>query len=177
MRSTLGIKTYRIAGLAVAVVGLSALYMVPQATVAGAAPLLVAAAATAQAKLSFPVKGKFGEGFGPRANPAPGQQNFHKGLDFLAPLGTPVKAAGGGTVTFVGNKKGYGNFITLDNGDGLSTKYAHLSKMDVVVGDTVTAGQVIGAVGNAEGGPQLHFEVLQDNEPVDPVTYLPAGEP
>lgn len=145
------------------------------AIVLASGPILTSIAEAAQPQLLLPVEGKVGEQFGPRANPKSWEQDFHKGEDFLAPIGTPVKAAGGGTVTEAEKLKGYGNIIAIDHGNGLVTRYAHLSRMNVGVGDAITAGQIIGTVGTADGGdPQLHFEVLQNDEPVNPVDFLPT---
>lgn len=125
--------------------------------------------------------------FGPRANGSlNGGSSNHKGLDFRAGLGTPVKPPLGGTVTRAetGNEKGYGNWIEIDHGNGLTTRYAHLSSVDVQVGQQVQAGQVIGQTGNTGGvgtGPHLHYETRINGNPVDPTKvdyarYAKSGE-
>lgn len=138
--------------------------------------LLAAGPALAQSSFGLPVDGKLGESFGTRIDPKDGQPKFHRGLDFLAPDGTPVKAAESGTVGFAGDQPGFGLVIRIDHADGLATRYAHLSRADVKVGDAVARGQVIGAVGHSGQAlqPHLHFEVLKDGEPQNPVDYLPV---
>jgi murein DD-endopeptidase MepM/ murein hydrolase activator NlpD len=115
-----------------------------------------------------PVDGPVTDGFGFHAG------RNHEGVDFEAPVGTPVRAAGGGTVVHAGPGANYGNLVIIDHGDGLTTRYAHLSAVQVSVGQQVPRGQVIGAVGmtGEVTGPQLHFEVRRDDEAVDPAGFL-----
>ncbi|ESQ88119.1 M23 family metallopeptidase [Asticcacaulis benevestitus] len=129
---------------------------------------------SAPPSFSIPVDGTVGEGFGPRMNPADGQPKFHQGLDFIAPIGTQVKASAAGTVSFVGDLPGFGTVIKIDHNAGMATRYTHLSRTDVKEGDTVSAGQVIGAVGKSGWGsqPQLHFEIWRDGEPQNPADLL-----
>lgn len=107
----------------------------------------------------------------------------HNGVDYAAPEGTPVKAAGRGRVRFAGHSEdGYGNLVVLSHPDGLKTKYAHLSRFakDLKSGDFVEQGEVIGHVGQSglATGPHLHFEILADGTPVNPLTAeLPTAEP
>ena len=117
-----------------------------------------------------PVDVPISEGFGMRKDPTQGQMAFHEGIDFTAPLGTPVKAQGAGVVSYAGTRAGYGNTIEIDNGGDIKTRYAHLGQIDVKVGDLVTPGQVIGQVGSSgrSTGPHLHFEVWRHHKPVDP---------
>jgi murein DD-endopeptidase MepM/ murein hydrolase activator NlpD len=112
--------------------------------------------------------------FGPRLDPLTGLMGFHPGVDFGANLGTPIQAAGDGTVVWAGPNGGYGNCTIIDHGHGLATLYAHQSNILVHVGDQVTHGQVIGQVGSTgySTGPHLHFEVRVNGTPVDPVPYL-----
>lgn len=102
-------------------------------------------------------------------------EDGHTGIDIMGQMGQPVFVAGAGRVILtVESDDGYGWRIDIDHGGGLTTRYAHLSAFAVRVGDQVSAGQLIGAVGNSgwSTGPHLHFEVHQGGVPVDPLTYL-----
>jgi murein DD-endopeptidase MepM/ murein hydrolase activator NlpD len=95
---------------------------------------------------------------------------FHKGIDVAVPVGTDVTSPRDGAVTFAGPMSGYGLTVVVDHGDGLATRYAHLSEINVNVGDGVREGQLLarsGATGRVTG-PHLHFEVLSDGRPIDP---------
>jgi murein DD-endopeptidase MepM/ murein hydrolase activator NlpD len=113
-------------------------------------------------------------GFGYRADPFAGQAAFHAGLDFKGPTGAPIFSAANGKVAFVGRRPGYGNSIDIDHGNGLHTRYAHMSAFRARAGQLVTAGQVIGAVGSTgrSTGPHLHFEVRLHGQPVNPRPFL-----
>jgi len=111
--------------------------------------------------------------FGPRIDPFSGRRALHKGIDFAGLPGTPIVAVGAGIVTWSGPLAGYGEMVEIDHGNGLVTRYAHNTENLVEVGDVVTRGQPIarlGATGRATG-PNLHFEVLQDGEAVDPLPF------
>jgi len=144
------------------------------------APAPLAAAVPPVASISapafiVPVDGTAGEAFGMRKNPIGGEMKFHEGVDFVAPLGTPVKASAAGTVSFAGDQPGFGTTVEIDHGSGTKTRYAHLSRADVKAGDTVAAGQDIGAVGTtgiSTSTPHLHFEIWQDGKPVNPAPLL-----
>jgi len=99
---------------------------------------------------------------------------MHNGVDFRGSTGTPIQAAGPGTVVYAGPRGGYGNTVVIDHGGSLATLYAHQSAIYVSVGTTVAAGQVIGAVGSTgfSTGPHLHFEVRLGGTPVNPLGYL-----
>lgn len=101
-------------------------------------------------------------------------QKPHGGIDIPAPLGTPVQAAGAGTVSFAGWHNSYGNYVMLDHGDGMVTLYGHLSALGVSTGDTVGAGQTIGLVGSTgdSTGNHLHFEVRINGTKQDPLGYV-----
>jgi len=122
----------------------------------------------------WPVRGQISAGFGQRLDPFSGEGVFHSGVDIRAPYGTRVMCGGDGIVLQAGFDAGYGNDIIVDHGYGLTTKYGHLSKIFVVVGQEVKRGQVIGAVGmtGRTTGPHLHYEVLLNDTPVNPMRYL-----
>lgn len=112
--------------------------------------------------------------FGRRSDPFGHGEAFHSGIDFAAPAGTAVRAAGDGLVIAASFRKDYGNVVMVDHGDGCVTLYAHNRKLLVRVGDPVLAGQEIAEVGSTgrSTGPHLHFEVRQSGERVDPKRYL-----
>ncbi|MEZ4365960.1 MAG: M23 family metallopeptidase [Kofleriaceae bacterium] len=132
-----------------------------------------------RALVQSPVPRVESSGYGWRDDPVRRRiRKFHKGTDFRADRGTPVLAAASGQVTFAGVKNGYGKVIYLDHGGGLTTRYAHLSKLEVEVGDAVVAGGQVGRVG-ATGratGPHLHFEVRLRERAVDPVLAMRIGQ-
>ena len=114
-------------------------------------------------------------GFGMRNHPVYGYSREHNGVDYAAPTGTPVRTIGDGVVTFAGVQSGYGNVIQIRHRNAKdSTLYAHLSRIDVKVGDNVMQGEKIGAVGSTgvSTGPHLHFEFRIDNTPQDPTEVL-----
>ena len=129
----------------------------------------------AGARLANPVPGApVTSGFGYRVHPIYGTSRLHAGVDFGAPEGTAIRAAGAGVVVSAGWMSGYGNTTVIDHGGGLATLYAHQSAMGVSGGQRVSQGQVIGRVGctGACTGPHLHFEVRVDGTPVNPMNYL-----
>jgi murein DD-endopeptidase MepM/ murein hydrolase activator NlpD len=116
-------------------------------------------------------------GFGYRSDPFNGSGAFHAGLDFRGPVGAPIYAAAKGKVSFAGVRNGYGNCVEIDHGNGLMTRYAHMSAFRTRVGQTVDAGDVIGAIGSTgrSTGPHLHFEVRVHDRPVNPRPFLEAA--
>jgi murein DD-endopeptidase MepM/ murein hydrolase activator NlpD len=118
--------------------------------------------------LGWPVSGPVTSGFGLRWG------RMHEGIDIAVAEGTPVRAAGAGTVIYAGWMGGYGNLVVVDHGNGLSTAYAHNSSLGVGVGQSVTAGQVVSYSGNTGNstGPHVHFEVRVNGSAVDPLGYL-----
>lgn len=115
-------------------------------------------------------------GFGKRVGPLTGRPEFHPGMDFAAPTGSPIFAAAAGLVTFSGWRTGYGNMIEIDHGDGLRTRYGHAVRNLIKKGVFVQPGQLIAQVG-ATGrvtGAHLHFEVLRAGRQVNPAPYLHA---
>lgn len=116
-------------------------------------------------------------GFGYRSDPFTRRAAFHAGIDFKGPTGAPIYAAAKGKVSFAGYKKGYGKCIEVQHGNGLMTRYAHMSQYHATVGDNVEAGDTIGAIGSTgrSTGPHLHFEVHVHNRPVNPKPFLKAS--
>lgn len=124
----------------------------------------------------WPVKGELESGFGGRRNPFGGEGfEFHTGQDIDALVGDAVVAAANGTVSFAGWQNGYGQLVVIDHGDGLTTRYGHLSQIDATVGQSIMRGAVLGQVGSTgrSTGPHLHYEVRINDHPVNPKQYLP----
>lgn len=122
--------------------------------------------------------GYYSSNYGYRLDPFTGRQTFHTGVDLIAPPGTAVVAAAGGVVSNVAFVSEYGNIVDVDHDNGLTTRYAHLSKSMVRVGDVVMKGQNIaqvGATGRATG-PHLHFEVREKGIPLNPNKFLSLGK-
>jgi murein DD-endopeptidase MepM/ murein hydrolase activator NlpD len=126
-----------------------------------------------------PVVGEieFTSGFGVRVDPFVGRPAMHTGIDFRASMGDPVRATANGKVVSSGWAGGYGRMVEIDHGNGLSTRYGHLSAINVKVGESVKVGQIIGEVGSSgrSTGPHLHYETRIDGEAVDPQKFLRAG--
>jgi len=126
-----------------------------------------------------PVVGEveFTSGFGVRIDPFLGRPAMHPGLDFRAQVGDPVRATADGKVVTAGWTGGYGRMVEINHGNGLSTRYGHMSKINVAVGQYVKIGQVIGEVGSTgrSTGPHLHYETRINGEAVDPQKFLRAG--
>ncbi|KLI64761.1 M23 family metallopeptidase [Aurantiacibacter marinus] len=119
-----------------------------------------------------PVPGAVSSRFGMRRHPILGYRRMHSGLDFRARSGTPIYAATNGTVDFSGRNGGYGNFVRIRHGGGLSTGYAHMSRISVRNGQSVERGQVIGYVGSTglSTGPHLHYEMYRNGQKIDPAS-------
>nr|WP_246472886.1 M23 family metallopeptidase [Pelagibacterium limicola] len=102
---------------------------------------------------------------------------FHAGIDFRAPTGTPILAAASGTVIHAGPNGGYGKMVDIDHGNGLVTRYAHMSSIGVHEGQVITGGERIGLAGSTgrSTGPHLHFEVRRNDTAIDPARFLAAG--
>jgi murein DD-endopeptidase MepM/ murein hydrolase activator NlpD len=116
-------------------------------------------------------------GFGARLDPFLGRPALHTGVDFRAVSGSPARATAGGTVIIAGYTGGYGNMVEIDHGNGITTRYGHLSEIDVTVGQVVAKDAVIGHTGSTgrSTGPHLHYEVRVDGAPIDPMTFINAG--
>jgi murein DD-endopeptidase MepM/ murein hydrolase activator NlpD len=117
-------------------------------------------------------------GFAMRFHPLLQRWRQHNGVDYAAPIGTPVRTVADGVVTFSGWQNGYGKTIEIDHGNGKSTLYAHLSRHDVKKGQRVAQGQRVGAVGNTgwSTGPHLHFEFRVGGVHQDPLRVAKASE-
>ncbi len=121
-----------------------------------------------------PTPGLLGSGYRERKDPFTGKREFHAGLDIVANLGSLVVATADGVVTKAGRMGGYGKVVFVSHGNGLSTRYAHLSKILVKSGQEVRRGDLLGKVG-ATGramGYHLHYEVLRDDQKVNPLEYI-----
>jgi murein DD-endopeptidase MepM/ murein hydrolase activator NlpD len=130
--------------------------------------------------LRKPVAGDIDETspFGVRTDPFVHEAAMHTGIDFRGDTGDPIRATAAGTVTIAGWSGGYGKMVEIDHGNGLVSRYGHLSEIDVGVGDTVRAGGIVGKLGSTgrSTGPHLHYEVRVKGEAVDPQKFLDAGE-
>ena len=130
--------------------------------------------AAEKAPFSIPVKSNFRytSGFGPRWG------RLHAGTDFAGPIGTPIYSTADGVISHAGWASGYGRLIKIRHDFGIETRYAHLNSMDVRVGQRVSRGERIGAMGNSgrSTGPHLHYEVRVNGNPVNPMTYIRAGQ-
>ena len=122
----------------------------------------------------WPIAGWISSGFGTRRDPFTGQQDFHPGLDISGTYGQQVHAPADGTVSSAGYNGSYGNQIIIDHGFGLTTRYGHLSKIAVSVGEHVRRGQIIGDVGSTgrSTSPHLHYEVLMNGQLTNPLRLL-----
>jgi len=133
----------------------------------------------AQVPYRTPVLGEIelSSGFGVRSDPFLGRPAMHTGLDFRASTGDPVRATANGRVVSAGWAGGYGRMVEIDHGNGLSTRYGHMSRINVKVGEQIHIGQVVGEVGSTgrSTGPHLHYETRIDGEAVDPQRFLRAG--
>ena len=117
-------------------------------------------------------------GFGVRVDPFLGTPALHTGLDLHGETGDPVRATADGTVTAAGWSGGYGRVVDVDHGNGLSTRYGHLSSIAIRVGQSIKTGQIIGKVGSTgrSTGPHLHYETRLKGEAIDPQKFLRAGQ-
>jgi murein DD-endopeptidase MepM/ murein hydrolase activator NlpD len=116
--------------------------------------------------------------FGIRMDPFIHEAAMHTGLDFRGEIGEPIHATAAGTIAIAGWTGGYGKMVEIDHGNGLATRYGHLSEIDVSVGDKVRIGQVIGKLGSTgrSTGPHLHYETRVNGEAVNPQKFLDAGD-
>ena len=122
----------------------------------------------------WPVDGRLMGPFGQRSDPFSGEGTLHTGVDISAPMGTPVKAAADGVVSYAQYYGGYGRLVIVTHNSGVETYYAHLSKFDVIAGQEIRQGELIGRVGSTGRvtAPHLHYEVRVGGAPVNPYRYL-----
>jgi len=116
-------------------------------------------------------------GFGYRRDPIRGGTRLHAGLDWAGPVGTPIYASADGVIISAGSESGYGRLVRIQHEFGIETRFAHLSKISVKVGQRVSRGDLIGAMGNSgrSTGTHLHYEVRVGGNPVDPMIYIKAA--
>lgn len=126
----------------------------------------------------LPVRGLFGGGYGWRRDPFTGQRQFHRGLDISGPTGTPVKAPADGVVIKAARDGGYGNTLYISHGDGIVTRFGHLSAFKAAPGQKVRRGDVVALMGSTgrSTGPHLHYEILQNGVAVDPLQFIVEDE-
>jgi septal ring factor EnvC (AmiA/AmiB activator) len=146
----------------------------PQGPLPAPAPKPSQAFATLRGKLRAPVAGKVSRGFGRVVESEFKTATFRKGVEFDVPIGTAVRAVAEGQVRFAGRFRGYGNTVIVDHGDQYFTVFAHLSRLDVAVGDAVEPGRAIALSGETGSlhGPLLYFEVRRGGKALDPRSWL-----
>lgn len=134
-------------------------------------------AAAQKLPLAQPAQASRSGGFGVRLDPFTRAPAYHSGMDFAAPLGTPIHAAGPGVVAFSGVRSGYGNVVEIDHGGGFKTRYAHLQAISVATGQRVAVGTRIGGMGSTgrSTGSHLHYEVWVNGRAQNPDRFLRAG--
>ncbi len=131
-----------------------------------------------QLPLSRPIaKAPITSGYGARMDPFLGRPAMHTGVDFRAASDFPARVTAGGTVITAGYTGGYGNMVEVDHGNGITTRYGHLSEIDVTVGQVVAKNAIVGRAGSTgrSTGPHLHYEVRVDGAAIDPMAYIRAG--
>lgn len=118
-----------------------------------------------------PVSGRLTSGFGPRYHPIHGGERYHAGVDVAAPNGTPIRATSDGVISGAGWAGGYGLLVRIEHGNGIETRYAHMSAVNVAVGQQIHRGDVIGFVGSTgdSTGPHVHYEVRMNGRAVNPL--------
>lgn len=123
-------------------------------------------------------KGSITSRFGVRTDPFRRRPAMHTGIDFRAPSGQPARATAAGKVISAGYEGGYGNMVEIDHGGGITTRFAHLSKIIAKKGQTIAKGDVVGNTGNTgrSTGPHLHYEIRVNGRAIDPMNFIRAGE-
>jgi murein DD-endopeptidase MepM/ murein hydrolase activator NlpD len=113
-----------------------------------------------------------------RTDPLIGTPALHSGMDFRAPIGSQIKATASGIVRKAGWNGGYGRMVEIDHGNGLATRFAHMSKILVSEGEQIKAGDVVGLVGSSgrSTGPHLHYEIRKYGAAIDPLRFIKAGK-
>jgi murein DD-endopeptidase MepM/ murein hydrolase activator NlpD len=129
--------------------------------------------------MRLPVSGRITSGFGERFHPILGYRRMHAGVDLAATFGAPIAAAADGRVVSAGWHGGYGREVVIAHSGGIETLYAHMSRMVASAGETVRQGQIIGYVGSSglSTGPHVHYEVLKNGRPVNPLSVKLTGGP
>ncbi|GMG84466.1 DUF5930 domain-containing protein [Paralimibaculum aggregatum] len=125
----------------------------------------------------LPVHGaRFTSGFGKRRDPFRRRWSMHKGVDYAAPVGTPINTTAAGLVSFAGRMRGYGNIVIIKHAFGYETRYAHLKRALVKAGDRVTRGDRIALMGSTgrSSGSHLHYEIRIDEDPINPKKFIEA---
>lgn len=124
---------------------------------------------------AWPTTGRITSDYGHRQHPVTGADDFHTGIDIAVSHGTPIKASASGIVIYAGWKTGYGYTVKIDHGGDIKTLYAHNSQLNVSQGDNINRGEVIAYSGNSgtSTGPHLHFEIIKNNNHVNPLQHLP----
>ena len=125
-------------------------------------------------KILWPVKyGKITSKFGNRTHPVLKSLKFHRGVDIAVSIGTPVYSGIKGRVTFAGRKGNYGNLVEIEGNNRIKVRYAHLNSIDVVTGQKVSDGEKVAETGNTgmSTGPHLHYEIIIDENPVNPLDF------
>jgi murein DD-endopeptidase MepM/ murein hydrolase activator NlpD len=122
----------------------------------------------------WPARGWFTSGFGYRISPFTGLRQMHEGIDISNRIGSPAYAPGDGLVTNIGREWGFGKILVISHGFGITTRYGHLSKINVKIGQKVKRGQKIAEIGSTgrSTGPHLHYEVKVNGVPVNPLKYI-----
>ncbi len=149
--------------------------IVRQETIKEAVPEIIERGTQSPPTFIWPVSsGYVSSGFGARSRPKAGASTYHQGVDIAVSIGTTVRASSGGTVITAGWVSGYGNAVYIRHADGVVTRYGHLSKILVSVGETVTQGERIALSGNTGNstGPHLHFEMRINGTAVNPLNYI-----
>lgn len=121
---------------------------------------------------------KISSRYGNRVDPFKKTTAFHNGMDFKAPSGKPIKSAGAGKIIKAGRNGGYGLMVEIDHGNGITTRYAHMRRISVRIGQRIARGKVIGQVGSTgrSTGPHLHFEVRRNGQSTNPMKFFNAGK-
>jgi murein DD-endopeptidase MepM/ murein hydrolase activator NlpD len=128
----------------------------------------------------LPVNGYVTDGYGTRRNPFGGEgRESHEGLDISVDFGTPVSATADGLVVFAAPYAGYGNLVILYHNNGITTRFGHLSRITVEVGQRIKRGEQIGLAGSTgrSTGPHVHYEIRENDQPVDPLRYVGTSRP
>ncbi len=149
--------------------------IIKQETITEAVPQIIEIGTVNPPTYIWPVAtGYVSSNFGRRSRPKAGASTYHQGVDIGLGVGTTVRASSGGTVTAAGWQGGYGNVVYIDHGDGRQTRYGHLSRITVSVGEKVSQGERIALSGNTGNstGPHLHFELRINGTAVNPLNYI-----